>query len=92
MIALRVTAYVVVVYVVAGAFFCFQQSKLLFPAPKEYPKATPQDSGLVFEDLRIDVPSGGHIHAWFIPHSEADTKTLIFLPWQWICHREHGRR
>ena len=34
MIALRLSAYLLMAYLTIGAFFYFQQSRLLFPAPK----------------------------------------------------------
>jgi len=71
MIALRLLVYGVTAYCAVGAFFYFQQSKLLFPAPKTWPNTTPSDSGLAFEDLHIQ-----GVHAWWIPHS-VDAKTAI---------------
>jgi len=71
MLALRLSAYLITAYVTVGAFFYFQQSKLLFPAPKTWPNTTPADVGLAFEDLHIQ-----GVHAWWIPHS-GDAKTAI---------------
>jgi hypothetical protein len=50
-VAARLTAYLATAYLTVGAFFYFQQAKLLFPAPKAYERKTPADSGLRFEDL-----------------------------------------
>ncbi len=76
---LRLAAYMATAYLTIGAFFFFQQSKLLFPAPKTYPESTPADAGLLYEDLRIPVGSAGQIHAWWIPHPDAAGKTIVMF-------------
>jgi fermentation-respiration switch protein FrsA (DUF1100 family) len=75
--ALRLVAYLATIYLTVGAFFYFEQSKLLFPAPKDYPNSSPRDAHLPFDDLQIAVGSGGHMHAWWIPHADAGDRTLL---------------
>jgi fermentation-respiration switch protein FrsA (DUF1100 family) len=58
----------------AGAFFYLKQDKLLFPAPKEFDKATP---AAPFEDLRIPVAAGGYLHAWWIPSASQTAKVIL---------------
>jgi pimeloyl-ACP methyl ester carboxylesterase len=79
MIALRLTVYAATIYLTIGAYFFFEQSKLLFPAPKNYPNATPSDAGLKYEDLRIPVGGESHLHAWWIPHCDAGPKTILMF-------------
>lgn len=65
-------------YIFLGLLLYFEQGSLLFPAPKVYPKATPADAGLLFEDLRIPVSRTDFVHAWWIPFSSSDKVVLIF--------------
>jgi pimeloyl-ACP methyl ester carboxylesterase len=71
------TAYLAIAYFTVGAFFYFQQSKLLFPAPKSFEKKTPSDSGLQFEDLRIPVNGRDSLHAWWIPAVKSSAKVIL---------------
>jgi fermentation-respiration switch protein FrsA (DUF1100 family) len=74
MLALRLLTWVLAAYIAIGVYFYAEQSKLLFPAPKDYPHATPADAGFAFDDLRI-----GGLHAWWIPHSEAGDRTALMF-------------
>jgi hypothetical protein len=75
--AIRLAAYLAVVYLTIGAYFYFRQSRLLFPAPRIFGKQTPGDSGLQFEDLRIPVNPGEYLHAWWIPAGTPSDKALL---------------
>jgi len=75
--AVRLTAYLAIAYLTVGAFFYFRQATLLFPAPKTFEKKTPADSGLRFEDLRIAVDAGDHLHAWWIPAAAPTDKAIL---------------
>ena len=75
--ALRLTAYVATAYLTTGAFFYFQQAKLLFPAPKTFDKNTPADRGLRFEDLRIPVKAKDYLHAWWIPAAMPSDQVVL---------------
>jgi pimeloyl-ACP methyl ester carboxylesterase len=61
-------------YLVVGLTLYFEQGSLLFPAPKDYEKATPE---VPFEDLRIAVNQTDQIHAWWIP-AASDKVVLMF--------------
>jgi fermentation-respiration switch protein FrsA (DUF1100 family) len=75
----RLTTYLVIAYLTIGAFFYFEQAALLFPARKTFGKQTPAESGLPFEDLRIEVNAKDHLHAWWIPAAvPADKVILVF--------------
>src|SRR5215469_17394042 len=65
-------------YVAACGFFYFEQDGLTFPVPTHYPKTTPQDAGLAFEDLHIPVNASEQIHCWWIP-SERPTDLVVLL-------------
>jgi len=78
----RFALVVLAIYVATCAFFYFRQDKMTFPAPATYPRATPLDSGVPFEDLRIPVNESQQIHAWWIPaaapSASADKVLLVF--------------
>lgn len=76
-VAVRLTAYSVIAYLTAGAFFYFEQSRLLFPAPQEFEKRTPANEGLRFGNLRILVNARDSLHAWWIPSGTASGKTIL---------------
>ena len=57
--------------------FYFVQGEITFPAPAHYPKATPSDAGMPFEDLHIPVNASEQIHAWWIPSSSSSNKVLL---------------
>ena len=77
--AIRILAYTAFAYLSAGTTFYFRQARLLFPAPETFGKKTPADSGLRFEDLRIAVNGGGHLHAQWIPAAAPTDKVpLVF--------------
>jgi uncharacterized protein len=40
-------------------------------------KTTPAGSGLQFEDLRISVDAGDHLHAWWIPAAMPSSKVIL---------------
>jgi fermentation-respiration switch protein FrsA (DUF1100 family) len=61
----------------AGAFFYFQQDKLLFPAPKSSGNAVLPTGGLCFEDLWIKVNATDHLHAFWIPDVTASGKVVL---------------
>jgi fermentation-respiration switch protein FrsA (DUF1100 family) len=75
--ATRILAYAALAYLSAGMTFYFCQTKLLFPAPKTFANTTPSDDGIRFEDLRIAVSAGDHLHAWWIPAADATDKALL---------------
>jgi fermentation-respiration switch protein FrsA (DUF1100 family) len=75
--AIRLAAYLTAAYLVIGAFFYFQQTKLLFPAPKSFDKKTPADAGLGFEDLHIPVHERDQLHAWWIPSAAPSDKAIL---------------
>jgi uncharacterized protein len=78
----KIALLVFVIYAAAGAFFYFRQDKMTFPAPATYPRATPLDAGIPFEDLHIPVNKSQQIHAWWIPaapaSASADKVLLVF--------------
>jgi fermentation-respiration switch protein FrsA (DUF1100 family) len=73
----RLTVYLAIAYLTVGAYFYFQQAKLLFPAPKTFEKKAPADSGLQFEDLRISVKGRDYLHAWWIPAAKPSGKVIL---------------
>jgi uncharacterized protein len=70
------------IYAAACALFYFRQDKMTFPAPATYPRATPLDAGIPFEDLRIPVNESQQIHAWWIaaaaPSVSSNEVLLVF--------------
>lgn len=70
---------VVVVYLSAAVLLYCKQSKFLFPAPENYTKATPADSRIRYEDLRIPVNSTDYIHAWWIPNATSARQVILFF-------------
>ena len=69
----------VLAYVGLGALFYFQQDQMTFPAPTQYPKLTPADDGLAFEDLHIPVAGSEQIHAWWVPATQPSEKVLLMF-------------
>ena len=69
----------ILTYVGLGALFYFQQDQMTFPAPTQYPKATPADSGIAFEDLHIPVTGSEQIHAWWIPATQPSDMVLLMF-------------
>lgn len=69
----------IVTYVGLGALFYFQQDQMTFPAPTQYPKVTPADDGIAFEDLHIPVTGSEQIHAWWIPATQPSDKVLLMF-------------
>jgi len=69
----------ILAYVGLGALFYFQQDQMTFPAPTQYPKATPADDGIAFEDLHIPVTGSEQIHAWWIPATQPSNKVLLMF-------------
>ena len=65
------------IYVSACAFFYLQQGRMTFPAPLQYPTATPLNAGIAFEDLHIPVDGSEQLHAWWVPASAASDKVLL---------------
>ncbi len=70
-------AYLAVAYLTVGAFFYLQQSRLIFPAPRNHENRTPADVGLRFEDFRIPVNSNSYLHAWWIPSVSPTGKVIL---------------
>jgi uncharacterized protein len=68
---------VLVIYIAACGYFYFEQDQMTFPAPTEYPPATPANVGIPFEDLHIAVNASEQIHAWWIPASPISDKVLL---------------
>jgi uncharacterized protein len=66
-------------YLVIGLILYFQQNFFLFPAPQSYPRATPADAHLAFDDLHIAVNDRGNIHSWWIPASEPSDKVILMF-------------
>jgi fermentation-respiration switch protein FrsA (DUF1100 family) len=67
----------VVIYLAVCAFFYLQQDHMTFPAPLEYPTATPSSVGIPFEDLHIPVDRSEQIHAWWIPAASVSDRVLL---------------
>jgi uncharacterized protein len=78
-VAIWLFAVLLVVYVAASLLFYFQQDALVFPAPTNYPKATPLDAGIPFEDLHIPVNGSEQLHAWWIPAASPSDKVLLLF-------------
>jgi uncharacterized protein len=68
---------VFVIYIAACGYFYFEQDQMTFPAPTEYPPATPANVGIPFEDLHIAVNPLEQIHAWWVPASPFSDKVLL---------------
>jgi len=73
----RLVLYPAIAYLTMGAFFYFQQGKLLFPAPKTFEKRTPADIGIRFDDLRLPVNGADYLHAWWIPAAAPSDKVVL---------------
>lgn len=52
---------------------------MTFPAPTHYPRATPADAGVPFEDLHIPITGSEQIHAWWIPAIQPSEKVLLMF-------------
>jgi fermentation-respiration switch protein FrsA (DUF1100 family) len=66
-------------YLGLGALFYFQQDHMTFPAPTQYPNATPADAGIAFEDLHLPVAGTDQVHAWWIPSAPPTDKVLLMF-------------
>lgn len=56
-----------------------QKQLLYFPnEPSRELRATPDDAGLSFEDLRIETADGETLHAWYIPSSASRAVVIQF--------------
>jgi len=69
----------ILTYAGLGALFYFQQDQMTFPAPTQYPKVTPADDAIPFEDLHIPVTGSEQIHAWWIPATQPSDKVLLMF-------------
>ena len=78
-VLIRLAVYPVVAYLTIGVTLLFEQSRLLFPAPKNYDKSTPVKRGLPFEDLRIPVNARDQLHAWWLPARAAPRSPSVIL-------------
>ncbi|MGC2293645.1 MAG: alpha/beta hydrolase, partial [Candidatus Acidiferrales bacterium] len=65
------------IYAATCAYFYFEQDQITFPAPAEYPPATPASVGIPFEDLHIPANRPEQIHAWWVPASPVSNKVLL---------------
>jgi uncharacterized protein len=74
-----VLSVVALTYVGLGALFYFQQDQMTFPAPTQYPKATPADAGIAFEDLHLPVTGSEQVHAWWIPATQPSDNALLMF-------------
>jgi hypothetical protein len=77
--AILLAAVVVIVYLSAAVLLYFMQSRFLYPAPENYAKATPADSRIPYEDVRIPVNPTDYVHAWWIPGAAPAGKTILFF-------------
>ena len=66
-------------YLLLGLLLYFEQSDLVFPAPKTYPAQTPAAALLQFEDLRIAVNQTDYLHAWWIPAAATSSKIILMF-------------
>jgi len=81
-----VIASIVGVFLILVAFLYFNQEKLVF-VPTRQLEATPDEMGLEYEDVFIEVEPGQRIHAWYLPcrnDSVSAPKTVLF------CHGNGG--
>jgi uncharacterized protein len=76
-IARRFLITVLFFYLGVCAFVYFTQGAMLYPAPKFYQPASPQDVGIPFEDLHIPVNGSDQIHAWWVPASSPSDKVIL---------------
>jgi fermentation-respiration switch protein FrsA (DUF1100 family) len=78
----KIALLMLAIYAAACSFFYFRQDRMTFPAPATYPRMTPSDAGIPFEDLHIPVNKSQQIHAWWIPagpaSASADKVLLVF--------------
>jgi uncharacterized protein len=61
-----------------AALFVFGD-RLVFPAPKDFPSATPGVLNLPFEDLMIPVDASTQMHAWWIPAPTPTSKVILYF-------------
>jgi pimeloyl-ACP methyl ester carboxylesterase len=78
-IAVRAGCTLVALYAIALVAIVAFESKLIFPAPVQFPATTPAAANLPFEDLRIPVDGSAQIHAWWIPASAPTSKVLLYF-------------
>ena len=74
------------VYLIFAAFLYFNQSRLVFMPTREI-EMTPDELGLAFEDVYLDVAPGERIHAWYVPgpgDGPDERPTVLF------CHGNGG--
>ncbi len=65
------------VYVLICLFMFFSQKNLIH-IPYEDFTGTPLDHGMNYEEIYLDAEDGARLHAWYIPHPEADYTFWIF--------------
>jgi pimeloyl-ACP methyl ester carboxylesterase len=66
-------------YAIAVIAIMASESKLIFPAPDQFPSTTPAAANLPFEDLHILVDGSSQIHAWWISSSAPTSKVLLYF-------------
>ncbi|HSS97227.1 MAG TPA: alpha/beta hydrolase, partial [Terriglobales bacterium] len=66
-------------YILISVVIALQQDRLVFPAPSDYPKLTPKNLGMPFEDLHIPVNGTDQIHAWYIPSANPLAKVIVYF-------------
>lgn len=78
----RGIVYLVILPVLAIFFFrWFERSQVYFPRKGE--EATPEDIGLVYEAVKLNPEAEVELHAWWIPHENAETAIIL-------CHGNAG--
>ena len=66
-------------YCVLALYVFLMQPKLIYypSVPGRTLEATPAVIGMDYEEINLDTTDGEHLHAWYIPHSQARA-TLLF--------------
>lgn len=75
----RCVGFVFILYLAAIVFLTAYEGKLIFLPPTNVPAETPADEGLNFEDLKIPVEGPTYVHAWWIPSTVPNAKTILYF-------------
>ena len=72
----------IIIYILLCLFLLFYQNRLIF-LPSSNLEITPDEIGLVYEDVWINVTSkkgeDEQIHGWWLPHYTANSPVLLYL-------------
>lgn len=72
------------IYIIVVGYLFFNQKQMVF-FPYSKLTATPQDMGIKYEDVEINIGNGETIHGWYLPSSDSSDNNVVLF-----CHGNAG--